>query len=199
MSSNYSIQQDLKETEAMVNGLSDYVRGDQLYGSTGGGFFSKMPSLTVGALVMRLRRLDALQASMSDKQNSQFNTIYEAWQTIRNDWRSHYEHKIIQEVDSRLDSMQTFFRECADSQQSCHNNYRPEIQKRTIIQALIQEMEDLRLEDDDLMMRIKTADGKLRTYLRANEFQWSDQLKDVYPKSDYWWLYQKPPKALDEN
>ncbi|MGB7337659.1 MAG: hypothetical protein WBC91_02120 [Phototrophicaceae bacterium] len=199
MSSNYSIQQDLKETDGMVSGLSDYVRGDQLYGSTGGGFFSKMPSLTVGALVMRLHRLDALQATMSDKQKNEFNTLYESWQTIRKDWRSHYEHKIMQEVESRLESMETFFRECAESQQSCYNNYRPEIQKRTIIQALLQEMSDLNLQDSDLTARIKTADGKLRTYLRADEFQWSDTLTVAYPQAAYWWLYQKPPKELQEN
>ncbi|MEM9955517.1 MAG: hypothetical protein AAF846_28200 [Chloroflexota bacterium] len=197
MASNYSMQTDLKEAQAMVEGLSDYVRGDQLYGSTGGGFFSKMPSLTIGALLMRLQRLQALQSTMSDKQQTQFNAIYQQWQTTRNEWRSHYEQKVEQEIESRIDSMQGFFRECADSLQNCANNYRPEIQKRTIIHELVKEMNALNLTNEDLDTLMDGMDGKLRTYLRADEFQWSKDLQAAYPKSDYWWLYQRPPQAQE--
>ncbi|MEL6526404.1 MAG: hypothetical protein AAFQ07_11920, partial [Chloroflexota bacterium] len=66
MSASYDINKDLKEAKAMADGLADYLRGDVLYGSTQGGFFSRMPSLTVGALLMRLRRLDALRTNMMD-------------------------------------------------------------------------------------------------------------------------------------
>jgi hypothetical protein len=53
------LERDLNEARDMANGLADYVRGDQLYGSVGGGLFGSgnKPALTVGALLLRLRRL----------------------------------------------------------------------------------------------------------------------------------------------
>lgn len=197
MASEYTIQKDLKEAQAMVDGLADYVRGDELYGSTGGGFFSKMPSLTVGALLMRLHRLHALQTKMKDSQQQTFSALYRQWETTRTEWRSHYEQKVMHEIESRVESMQGFFRECADSLQNCGSNYRPEIQKRTIIHQLIKEMDDLNLNDEDMQDLVTGMDGKLRSYFRADVFQWDDTLKDVYPKSEYWWLYQRPPQAVE--
>jgi len=198
MSSNYKIKTDLKEAEAMADSLAEYVRGDELYGNAGGGFFSAMPGLTVGALLMRLRRLNALSNSLNGSQQSKLDTIVQRWEKSRDDWRLHYEQKILREIESRLDSMKTFFRECADSQQSCHNNYRPELLKRTIVEELLHEMNELNISNDDVRSKVDATDGQLRSYLRADEFQWSDELQSVYPENEYWWLYQKPPKALHE-
>lgn len=199
MSSNYKIYIDLKEAKAMADDLADYVRGDELYGNTGGSFFSNMPTLTVGALLMRLRRLDALRGSLNKSQEADLDDTIQAWATVRDEWRLHYEQKILHEIDSRLDSMKTFFRECAENQQNCHNNYRPELLKRTIVEELLDEMTELKVGKDDIQAKVDATDAELRSYLRADEFQWSEQLERVYSKSVYWWLYQKPPKTLDED
>ncbi|MEO1165889.1 MAG: hypothetical protein AAFV98_19040 [Chloroflexota bacterium] len=194
MSASYDISKDLKEAKAMTDGLADYLRGDVLYGSTQGGFFSRMPSLTVGALLMRLRRLDALRNSMMDSDRRTLDAIIEQWQAVRDEWRVHYEDKLQQEASSRINAMKSFFQECRDSMQSCRNNYRPELQKRTIVQEILLEMRDLNIENADLMKLVNAADTKFHSYMRPDSFQWSDDLKDVYPEDDFWWLYQKPPQ-----
>lgn len=198
MSSNYSISTDLKEAKAMSESLADYVRGDELYGHADGGFFSRMPSLTIGSLLMRLRRLNALRNALNDSQKRDLDSAIATWEETRNDWRVHYEGKVVHEVESRLDSMKTFFRECAESMLNCHNSYRPEIQKRTIIQELLNEMAELNLSNTDLQALLEVADAKLRSVMRPDEFQWASELETVYPQSDFWWLYQKPPKSTDE-
>ena len=73
MSSNYQLQTDLNEAKAMVSALEEYVRGTELYGHANGGFFTSMPSLTVGAVLMRLRRLDLLRSSMKDSQSKELD------------------------------------------------------------------------------------------------------------------------------
>lgn len=198
MSSSYKVTNDLNEAKAMVDSLEDYVRGEELYGHADGGFFSKMPSLTVGALVMRLRRLEALRSTLKPAQVQDLDSALNKWESVRKDWMLHYEQKVVQEIESRLNSMQTFFRECADSMQNCENNYRPEIQKRTIVQELLTEMDALKLDKSDITDLVDTADSKLRGYMRPDEFQWASELEAVYPKNEYWWLYQKPPKATEE-
>lgn len=198
MSSNYKISRDLNEAKSMAENLSDYVRGDELYGYAEGGFFSRMPSLTIGALLMRLRRLDAMRNTLNDSQERDLESAIATWQETRNDWRLHYEEKVVREVESRLQSMKTFFRECADSLQNCHNSYRPEIQKRTIIQELLNEMAELNLSNVDVKALLEVADTKLHSVMRPDEFQWSPELEAIYPQSEFWWLYQKPPKSNDE-
>lgn len=197
MSSEYKINNDLTEAKAMAENLTDYVRGDELYGHAGDGFFSRLPSLTIGALLMRLRRLDALRSSLSDAQESTLDSAIADWEETRNEWRVHYEKKIMHEVESRLDSMKTFFRECAESMLNCHNSYRPEIQKRTMIQELLNEMVELKVSNTDLQVLLEVADTKLHSVMSPDEFQWSPELAQVYPQDEFWWLYQKPPKSTD--
>jgi hypothetical protein len=194
MSTKYKIQTDLEEAKAMAEGLEDYVRGNQLYGHTGGSFFSRMPSLTVGALLMRLRRLDALRDLMEDRQYKALDSAIDLWVNVRQDWRLHYEGKMHYEIRSRLDSMKTFFRECDDSPTNCRSNYRPELLRRTIVQEIIRELDELGIElEDKTVKKLEMMDKKLRSVVREDDFQWADGLQDNYPQAEFWWLYSKPP------
>lgn len=191
MSANYRLSDDLREAESMVSGLSDYVRGDDLYAQTGG-MFSNNPALTVGALLMRLRRLDALRDSMNDAQRKKLDSLQDTHQQVRDEWAMHYEKKLIREANSRIDAMKRFFEECADSLKLCANVYGPEMLRRTIVQEVQREMQSLGVEDTDTTRKIQQADGKLRGYLSSAGFQWADELEPVYPESEFWWLYKRP-------
>lgn len=196
MAATYDISKDLKEASAMARGLSDYVRGDELYGNAGGGFFSRMPSLTVGALLLRLRRLHALRGDLNERQQKTLDEAVNAYETVRKEWTTHYEEKLLREAKSRIDAMQGFFRECRDSMSRCAGIYRPELLRRSIVQEIERELQELRVEDDELQDKIRGADGRLRAFLRDDQFQWDERLQDLYPKSEFWWLYQKPPQEL---
>ena len=194
MSIKYNLKTDLEEAKAMAEGLADYVRGEQLYGHTGGSFFSNMPRLTVGALLMRLRRLDNFRDLMEDRQYKTLDQVVDQWQSVRNDWRLHYEQKMQHELNSRLDSMKTFFRECDESPVACRNNYRPELMRRTIVQEIIRELDDLNVElEDKSQTKIEMVDNKFRRIMRDVEFQWAEGLEGSYPKDEFWWLYSRPP------
>src|SRR3990172_2368406 len=118
VSEKYSIDRDLKETEAMAGALASYVRSDELYGRVGsGGMFAgrDMPSLTVGALLMRLRRLNALRDEMTDSQVARLKKAESQHGAVSNEWRRHYQQKMLREANSRLDAMSAFFDECDKS------------------------------------------------------------------------------------
>lgn len=192
MSKSYDFTKDLREAKLMVDNLESYVRGDELY-QTVGGFFSKIPSLTVGAVLMRLRRLNDLNSYLDDAQRQTFTEINQKFETTREDWRTHYEEKLVREAHSRLDAMHNFFRECQDSLQNCAGLYRPEILRRTIVQEIMYEMTHLKLSEADLTRKVRGTDGKLRGVLRSADFQWADVLRPAYPEKDFWWLYNAPP------
>lgn len=190
---SYSIKRDLEEAEAMANGLEDYVRGSDLYGKTGGGFFSRMPSLTIGALLMRLRRLDALRDGMTDSQRQQLEQVKAQHEKIRKEWAIHYHEKLVREAHSRLDSMSHFFEECRDNPRLCASAYPPEALKRTIVQEIADTLENTYgVDSKELPAKLRATDSKLRRYAQAADFQWDAALREVYPQERYWWLYAKP-------
>lgn len=191
----YSIAKDLKEAEAMANSLASYVRQDNLYGSVGGGLFSggNMPSLTVGALLMRLRRLNSFTDQLSPAQREQLARIQATHDAVAKEWRVHYEAKMLREANSRLDAMKTFFDECAQSPANCPRNYLPEVLRRTIVEELRIAMQERNIDEGEIKHKAQTTDSRLRRYVQPSHFIWASELQPAYPQTQFWWMYGEPP------
>ncbi len=195
----YDINRDIREADAMTKALENYIGQEALYGSVGGGGFlalSNMPSLTIGALLMRLRRLALLNedGQLDAKQRDNYRKTQSMHDTIYKGQRKAYEAKLVREAKSRLKAMQTFFEECASDPKQCARNYRPEAIRRTIVQEILIHMDILRLPvDEELKTLISTMDNKLRRYATdKNGFQLDAELEPAYPVGTFWWLYQEP-------
>ncbi len=190
-----NLKSDLKEAVEMAEHLADYLRGDALYGSMGGGLFGSgsKPPLTVGALLLLLRRLRALQDALTPDQQAQLAKADAQHEAVKREWRMHYDEKRLREANSRLDAMRTFFEECAHSPKTCAANYLPEALRRTIVQELVVTLDADGLLDDDLTRKLRDTDGRLRRHTRSADFVWAAQLAPVYPRDVFWWLYARPP------
>jgi hypothetical protein len=193
----YAIAQDLKEARAMIESLTTYVRGEQLYGTVGtGGFFSggRMPALTVGALVMRLRRLRALAEAgkLDDSQRQHLADVEDKNKAVRREWTYHYDGKMRREVNSRLDAMKPFFEECASSMKLCARVYGPEVLRRTTVEELLIYMEGLGLDVSAERTKARGIDGQLRRYVTTTEFVWASDLESIYDRQKFWWMYAAP-------
>jgi hypothetical protein len=193
---NFTIARDLSEARAMAQSLIPYVYEEQLYSKVGGGgVFSggKMPALTIGALLLRLRRLHALRGQMSDSQRVALEAVEAEHKSVQKEWRVHYDGKLIREALSRLNSLEPYFEECKESMSLCANAYFPEALRRTIVQEIVIVMDDLLIESDAVRKKVKAADSKLQRWVEPTPFIWAEMLQSVYPKADFWWLYQRPP------
>jgi hypothetical protein len=197
---NYSIDNDLKEAQAMAKGLPDYLQGSELYGRVGsGGFFGggNMPSLTLGAFLMRLRRLNLFRDQMTPAQQSQVDTIEEQHEKVRKEWRVHYENWLLKEANSRLDAMNPYFQEIRDTPSMAAGAYKPEAQRRTIVQEILDAMDELNIRSADLDTKVRRIDSRLRGVgLQPSDFIWASELQPAYPQKVYWWLYSKPRQNL---
>lgn len=195
MSEHYTIQQDLKEAEAMAKGLASYIHQDSLYTTVGsGGLFggSTMPAMTIGALLMRIRRLNALSDQMSQADRAHLHKVQHRYAEVLEEWRAHCESKITREANSRLDAMRTYFQECAENPRLCASAYKPEALKRTIVQEIVMEMDRLGIEHDELTQKMRGTDSQLRRYVQPAAFLWDTVLEPVYPQNEFWWLYNRP-------
>ncbi len=195
MSKDYSLSQDLREAQAFVESLEEYLKNDQLYGSVGGGWFTggRMPALTIGSLVMRLRRLTALESHLTAEQRQQLDAVRQRHEAIRKQWYAHYKAKAEREVKSRIDAMRPFFEEAQSDPRLASKVYGPEVLRRTIAEEAIQALVDMGEDTGELVRKARGADAALRRYVQPGEFAWDTQLEAAYPRDRYWWMYVAPP------
>lgn len=193
---NYNLEQDLNEAKRMAEGLEAYVLGDQVYGSVGGGFFTggSMPSLTIGALLLRVYRLQARADALSADQRAELRDIERKIGRVQKEWTKHFGEKIEREASSRLQALGQYFYEVTEDPRASANAYLPEALRRTIIAILLQAMQTYGIEPSDLVRRVSSADTSLSGVTEPGPFLWSSALEPVYPKRDYWWLYVRPRK-----
>jgi hypothetical protein len=183
---NYSIERDLKEAQAMAEALVPYVYEDELYGRVG----MNMPSLTVGAVLLRLHRLRELSNRLSPDQLSTLQNIEHQVQTVRHEWGNHFEKKLSREAEARLRDIMTYVKEAKEAPRNAANSYMPEALRRTIVQDILEAMSVS--DRETIGTRVRQVDGDIRRYLQDADFIWSADLRPAYPIETYWWLYKRP-------
>lgn len=188
----YSFERELKEAQAMVEGLTPYLYEDELYGKLG----MSLPRLTIGGLLLRLRRLRALAGQMNAV--DQVAALDTRHASLRQEWAQAYNKKLMREAEARLRDLQTYFAECRDDPKLGANAYLPEAQRRTILHEIAAALSPSALEESRLEARLRRIDSDLRRIVRPSEFVWSDILKPVYPAETFWWLYHRPPQPNDD-
>jgi hypothetical protein len=183
---NYSIERDLKELQTMTAALVPYVYEDELYGRVG----MNMPSLTLGVVLLRLHRLRARANRLTPEQLSILEQAEGQTQSVRREWTSHFEKKLIREAEARMRDILTYLREAKESPRSGDNGYLLEAVRRTIVQELLDAMPEAQRRTEQA--KVAEVDSGLRRSLYDSDFIWAKDLEPVYPASIYWWLYKRP-------
>lgn len=186
---NYTVELDLSELKAMVAAIVPYIYGDELYGRLS----INSARLTPGAMLLRLRRLDALRPQLSAKQREQFEALRQQHAALRNEWNVAYTRKMLREAESRLRDIHTYLRECKEDLKLCANAYLPEALRRTIIAELLAELNESDIAEANLKETLISADSGLRRFSEPVDFLWAPLLQAIYPQETHWWLYQRPP------
>jgi hypothetical protein len=197
MSSRYSLERDLDELERMVERLDDYLLGDAMYLPAGGGYFrgASSPQMTIGALLLRRRRLATLRAKLKRADGFRLDNALAQHDGLQREWTLHYEKKLQREVPMRIKVMAGFFRECGENPRDCAGAYPVEALRRTIVGEILMAMTEYSYDKRDVEAAVRPADQALRRILHAGGFIWSPQLEPVYPRDDFWWLYGSPDAA----
>ena len=188
---NYSIELDLTEVKTMVDNLVPYIYEDELYGNVN----LKGARLTPGAILLRLRRLQALRGQMSAGQQSEFDTIQVLFEATHKEWAVAFNKKLAHEAESRLRDVLTYLNECKDDPRLCASAYTPEALRRTIVAEILSALPSTDANYARLTTSAKLADSGLRRYVREDTFIWAETLRPAYPKETFWWLYGRPPKS----
>ena len=193
MSAKYSLKRDLDELINMSHKLKEYILGDALYMPVGGGFIrGSTPDLTIGAFLLRRRRLHLLRDRLDTEAQAALDETLSRHDDLQRGWRLHYEKKLAREVKSRLKLIGAYLRDCADNPRDCASAYPVEAMRRTIMQEILLAMYEFDYDRHDMLASMQRADAALRRYLRPGSFIWATELESVYPSESFWWLYGTP-------
>ena len=192
--SEYNIKHNLTALTAMAANLVPYLYEDELFGHLGG----NLPKLTVGGLLMRVYQLRHLENQLSAEQQQELHDAVMNWQSERSEWITHYEQKIVRELESRLGALRWHLDDCAKDPGSCNTGWLTEAEKRTMIAHLVVEANEYNILTDELRAEIAHIDSRIRQFHKKGEFMWSSELKAAYPEITYWWLYGRMTDRNDD-
>ena len=181
----FDLARDVRALGAMAANLTPYLYEKELYGYLSG----DLPRLTVGGLLMRLYRLSRLSDQLTAEQQNIVQDAAINLEAERAEWGVHYEGKLQQELDARLNALARFLEECRDAHAGCAASYPIEAEKRTIIEHLRREAAEFEVFTPELEARLRQLDNLLRRLLTDGPFISDPILQDVYPRDGFWWLY----------
>lgn len=191
---NYRRSTDFDDLARLMRSFEGHLQTDQVYGSVGGGFLTggNAPQLTVGAVLLRLRRLRILERDMSDMERVQIGKLARQHAELCDEYADDYIMKLEREAMSRLNAMSRFFEECRQSREVCARQYNPEVLRRTIVEEIRIDMGERGLVNHELDQLLAQTDKRLRSWIVESEFVWDAQLVAVYPKERFWWMWMSP-------
>jgi hypothetical protein len=181
----FDLDRDLKTLAAMASGLTPYLYESEMYGYLDG----DLPKLTLGGLLMRLHRLGHLAPSLNTEQQTLISKAHATFETERSHWAVHYDQKLQHELQSRVDSFDQFLNEWAEDPSGSSANYPTQAEKRVMIKHLQQEATERGVLSDMYRTRITEIDQKLHHALTECDFIFDERLRDIYPHTEFWWLY----------
>ncbi|NDJ84573.1 MAG: hypothetical protein GYB66_01680 [Chloroflexi bacterium] len=191
---SYNSEHDLRVLKAMVAHLTPYLYEDELFGQVD----NRLPKLTLGGLLMRLYRLEQFAEHLSPAQRQDIQEARKHLEATQYEWLNHYKDKIQQELPSRINAINWYLDDCRQNPVGCDSGWPNEAEKRTIIAHLRDEAERLDILSRETKGMISDLDGRIRHFHKPGAFIWSDDLKPVYPRERFWWLYGRPGELEEE-
>ncbi|GAB5493971.1 MAG: hypothetical protein Phog2KO_41860 [Phototrophicaceae bacterium] len=186
----YDYNEDLEIVNSMVERLESYLYSDSIYGNQGL-FIEGLPAITIGGLLMRIRRLNALRELIGLARQHQLDKVIAKHDAIYNKWQVHYKKKLQAELESRIGRIQQFIDEIKENQQSVIIFFKPEQMRRTIVQEILYMMQRSGIEIEGLGNTLKAIDYELRQVVKQCDFIWAPLLSSVYSSDEFWWLYSE--------
>lgn len=186
----FDLERDVVVLSAMASNLTPYLYEKEMYGYLAG----DLPKLTLGGLLMRLHRLTGLGDLLDAEQQTVVQDASINLEAERSEWSVHYEMKLQQELHARLGALDQFLQDCSEDLRECAVGYPVQAEKRVMIEHLVEEAEERDCLPEELRVRVRQVDARLRRVLQDGEFIFDERLKPVYPRERFWWLYAIIPE-----
>lgn len=184
----------------MADELEIYLQRDVLYWQMDAhGFLSsRFPKMTLGGLLLRLHRLEALRERLSPEQCTALDVLHRRVEAIIGHWPSAYGAKLQREIEARLNAWARYITEdCLESRAICADNYPSQAEVRTMLALLLDEAAKYSHTDlAPIQHRLAALDSQFKGLSGVGPFIWDPILAPAYPPDRFWWLYREIKTAI---
>jgi hypothetical protein len=183
---------DLAVIREMVTEFQDYILGDEVYRTLiirmGRG--DERIQSSGGDLLARLHKLNAQADELSPAQQQEFADLRRRLDESMADFRTRFHALLERETRARLNSLKWFLDECQEDRRQCRIQYPFEIRNRQRMAEIWKILSQN--PPQGLRSQIDAIDRRIRSLTAPADFVWDDQVKTVYEREEYWYLYVLP-------
>jgi len=188
----YTPDSDLQFVEACAPELEAYLLASAIYwplpqpkGLT------TLPRLTLGGLLLALRRLSAVELDLPAPQAARLTRARTHIETERLRWTAAMGAKMALEMRARLDLWRAYLDDLSESPASNADLYPTEVHQRAMLQLLATAPETGPLPAE-ARQAMQALDARLRKMSAAGSCVWEEQLAPAFSPPEYWFLYRRP-------
>lgn len=186
---------DLAVAQAMADELEIYLQRDVLYWQMDvhGPMSSRFPKMTLGGLLLRRHRLEALRERLSPEQRTALDALHRRVEAIIGHWPSVYGAKVQREIEARLNAWARYvIEDCLESRATCADEYPSQAEGRTMLALLLDEASEYSHADlAPIQNRLAALDSQFKGLSGPGPFIWDPILAPAYPPDRFWWLYRE--------
>ncbi len=185
------IERDVALCRAMVTEIEDYLRSNVLFWepnrSLAGG--EQLPKLTLGGLLLAMRRLETLRRRLEPSQEKALNQAGDSLIAERSAWPGRYGAKLDRDLQSKLDTWAWYLDDCQQRGESAIAHYPHQVADRVKIDLLLEEADEVGLEAASKRAKLAVMDKWLRTHFQPGDFCWPPALRPGFDSNRFWYLW----------
>jgi hypothetical protein len=188
-----NLERDLDVVEAAAADLKDYLLSSTLYWTLSAKPrpASPLPKSTLGAILFRLHRLDALVDRLDSGQRQRFRAVRRQVADELEHWHVQAEAKALLDLKSRIRAWAAFLEELADNPRRYVPEYPTQAEGRTVMAVLLGYAGSA-ADRSGHTARVRSLDVTLRDITSQGDFVWAAAMQPAFPRDDFWWLYVTP-------
>ncbi len=178
--------------ELQLEEFEAYLLSNQLYWplSMHKSAGSESLRLTTGNLLLNINDISAHLEQLSEVQKQDFYNQMNVWNRMHQAWLSTMQKKALLELSSRINLWSAYLTELKDNKDLAEH-YKVEIRNRVICSLLADHTRETS-EYFSIHRKITLLDQQLNQMFQKGEFIWPENLKDIYPEDEFWFLYGQP-------
>lgn len=181
---------DLALLEAMLEALPDYLTQSELYYPLNNPYW---PRLTLGGVLLRLRRVEAAYNRLDDSQREAVQRILVRFNEIIQEYKSHLVARVHAEYQARLRQWDHYLSELEHDPHQHADFYSSEVENRLILQLLEEFLTSSQVSAASPdRARLDELDRHLAENWQEGDFILPLAVQSAYTAADDWWLYGRP-------
>lgn len=197
MDASAILERDLQVVEAAAADLKAHLLSDTIYWTLNSQPTTThlLPKGTLGGLLLRLHRLNALRDVLGSEQEDRLRRAAQVVEENLAVWRTQAEEKAIREAKARLRAWAVYLEECEADPARYHSEYPTQVEGRTVLELLMGFAADA---VEDMRAPLEDADRLLHKISAPADFVWVPEMQAAFPPQPFWWLYVRPALRLPE-